>query len=518
MILLGNHQPVKAPKYKWGLPEFDENQCAASQPPPVSAKVALERLVRIPDHSAKIRALSPMIRSVATHRLAQAIFPISTTAQAYQAISRLMPSTCLGRDFNDPNFFLWARRVRENFRKNGERTKIVPYTGPGGAGQAVAYPRSMLICGPPDAGKTTIVHQILSVFYRDRVLEHVNKFGDAFIQIPYLFVQCSHLGSALGLVKEIIRAIAFLVGCEPEYLCSKVKTGGIDDLLPEMVNLLLLYSVGPIFIDEAEAIQSRASGGKLSLVQLWVRLINECRTSIVLICNPDIEKGLNKQLKARLRFCGQGTIRFDRLEQDSLDWSGFMRSLGEIQFTKRPTELTPEIMAIMHEKSQGLLKLAIYLWEWTQNLAIDRRGKEEITPALIAEAYRLNGSLVHDIIHGIAHSKGNDLSSVADDIDCSWMQRDGLIEATSSTDDSTGKSQETQIEGKDEGEEDESTEKSEPSAVPRSSVKPATANKVGPAKIVAFVRCANDEKFKKGRTPHQALKEEGWISSTEEFA
>jgi len=523
MNLFGNLLPVPAPKYKYGLEEIDTNRCARVFRPPIHYKKAMDQMLFLPDHGEKVRRLPAEKRQIATHRIVQSIIPVTTTAETYCAVSRLLPLSYMGRDIDDPGYQWWAERKFANFKlKPKARIKIPIYKGSQKFGQPLSHPRCMLMCGKPGTGKTVGLQRILWKFYGLRRIEHEAADG-AYTQIPYVYVECSNLGSALGLVKNIIRAICEIAGFDPADICENWGRGGVDDLFPQLVNLVVLFSVGVIFIDEAEALRSGQSGGNKALIGLWVRLVNESMASIVLISNPDIQEGMTKEFKALLRFSGGGTIRYENLALDSPDWMHYWGHLIKVQYTKNFTEPTPELMKAFYKRSKGLMKLMGYLMEWTQNLAIEEKGKELITEDLIDRAWRKNGGLVHKIVNGIPLTEEEQngysatLNGLANDLDCSWLFRDGLV-PEDKKDPRSGIGEEEGAGENPQQPEDGADQPvvAEDSVVPSAPKKAKTTPSL-PAKSFDFTRVATDEKYRNGRSPYETLVADGWMEHTDEF-
>jgi hypothetical protein len=352
----------------------------------------------------------------------------------------------------------------------------------------------MLLTAPPGSGKSFSFERILSL-YPDRVILHPDVQGEFFTQIPYLYAQCSHIGSVKGLIVDLIKHTAFLVGVEAEDLVPAKNRGSADVLIPELINLITLYSVGVIIIDEVEAIRSAASGGDDAMIQFWVRLINEAGLALVLIANPDLYKRFQEQLKILLRLSGAG-MNFERLEKDSKDWSRFLRKLFGMQLTKVPTPISPEIANAMHENSQGLLKLATYLFIWTQEMAIEQ-SDEVITPDLINRAFLDNGFLVEKIIKGLSIGK-----HIATDTDSRWLsevtEKKGSSKETNSGDTAPVETPSAET----------------PVVVETGDKKSAPKKSRRKVNLPDYI----DERVKGNLTTYAALARDGWMKPVVEFA
>jgi len=498
MITIGNIQPVAAKYVVTGLEEYDNNPCISALPALMDRKQAAKLMFRVPNCSDELRGKAAVVRRHALSRIYRMVLPLSNNLVLFDKLSRIMRDAYLHRNINDPAFWEWKNRIVQKVRESKGNLMLL-CTAEGI--RSNSHPTSVLLNGLPGSGKTFALKEILSEFYPTRVIQHVNKAGDSYVQIPYIFVQCPHLGSAKALLLSIIEQVALLTGTKAEVLVPEItKKPSAETLIPEVVNLVLSYSIGTIFVDEIETVRSAPSGGDQALMAFFVSLVNTAHTSLVLTANPNVNVRFMRDMKLLLRLSGAGAMKFDRLDFNSTDWQLFVKNLWKVQFTKKPTELSTELSLTLHNKSQGILKLATYLWDWTQTAAIEAGGDETITPRVIEDAFKENGFLVERIINGLSVGE-----HYARDTDASWL--DEFPNPATAPDF---------------GANNPDPADASRSGIPMDelTIPPVAAPQVMDKKrrTIPISEFASNPAVKKGRSSYQALKEHGWTASTAEFA
>jgi hypothetical protein len=107
---------------------------------------------------------------------------------------------------------------------------------------------------------------------------------------------------------------------------------------------------------------------------------------VVLIGTYKALSVLSGEFSQMRRGTGQGDLIWDRLSNDE-QWRLFVESLWRFQYTrkKRTLEDDPELSEALYEETQGIVDLAVKVYMFAQERAIDS-GKEVITPAIIRSA------------------------------------------------------------------------------------------------------------------------------------
>ena len=218
MNTIGTPIPKRAEYVVSSLEEYDNNPCIAALPPLLDQETATASMFQLPVCSDALRAADPHVRLHALNRLSQIAIPLSNNVSLFNKLSRIMRDAYLHRNINEPGFLSWKNQIVKIFREaEGDWESLCP-TEPL---DVSTHPKCLLVTGPPGGGKTFAAMRILAKNHATRVIQHVNQHG-SFTQIPYLFVECSHLGSAKGVVVDMIRQIATLTGQKPEQLCPNL--------------------------------------------------------------------------------------------------------------------------------------------------------------------------------------------------------------------------------------------------------------------------------------------------------
>jgi hypothetical protein len=403
---LGNPIPVAPTFYPCGLPEMDENLLACS----IGSLLSREELAEILDNPIRCepeeRSLLPQVRKAAAHRLRNIFISTPTTLDVAENIQRLMKVGYLHRDPHDEAVDAWRNLTVNQLRILGKEKKISA-SKCGMKIPGVAPFRSAPLCmgnfGLPGTGKTGLHDRIFNTLYFNRVVIFPDINGVEHRMIRWLYLHVSRDASSKWMITELVRQVGILAGEDFNEVLEKNNGRHIEDfVLPDLVNLIQLFHVGAIIIDEIELIKAAYSRGDMGLKNLWLLLMNTCRVPLILIGNPDARSLFEDEFKLQHRLCSAGSTIFDKLPNvEDGEFRFFAEKLFPNQFTKKPTDMTPEIMAALHECSGGLIKVLIELMIFVQIHVIGRSRDEQITPQAIREAARKNSASIQRTIKGL---------------------------------------------------------------------------------------------------------------------
>jgi hypothetical protein len=126
-------------------------------------------------------------------------------------------------------------------------------------------------------------------------------------------------------------------------------------------------------IDEIQhARAASGTAGEKRFLNFLVRFVNTSIAPVVLIGTMSSLEMLQSDFRQARRTIGA----LLRNHQKDDEWNHFLESMWVYQWTRIPTPLTEELNNAMYERTQGVLDLAVKLYQYVQRRAIDCQIEE----------------------------------------------------------------------------------------------------------------------------------------------
>ena len=136
-----------------------------------------------------------------------------------------------------------------------------------------------------------------------------------------------------------------------------------------MTQLVNLYQIGILVIDEIQHLSLAKGGGSEKMLNFFVTLVNTIGIPVVMIGTTKAMSILQSEFRQARRGSGQGDLLWDRMQND-LSWKVFTVSMWRHQWTREKVGLTGEIRDALYEESQGIIDIAVKLYAMVQVKAI----------------------------------------------------------------------------------------------------------------------------------------------------
>lgn len=256
------------------------------------------------------------------------------------------------------------------------------------------------IIGMSGVGKSYSIERILSLYpqvihhsyYRDRAFTHS--------QITWLKIDCPFDGNIRGLCTTFFDAVDNLL--QTNY-CKNYGKHRVNqsELLPNMSVVAANQFLGVLVIDEIQRLNLARSGGADLMLNFFVQLVNTIGVPVVLIGTHKALPLFRGEFSQMRRGTGQGDLIWNPMPENE-QWKLFVESLWRYQYTRKKTKLTqdPELSKALYEETLGITDLAVKLYMFSQERAIDS-GKEEITPIIIRSAAKDKFNLLKPVLDAL---------------------------------------------------------------------------------------------------------------------
>lgn len=310
------------------------------------------------------RMLDARYRMHCIQRLFHYFQPLEQHIDIEQRISHCIRQGYLNRN---PCTREYARILAEGYEALQEKSGFYSIQGfrPNASG--------FTIIGMSGVGKSTAVERILSLY--PQCISHNDYHGQPLVltQIVWLKLDCPHDGSIKGLCFQFFEAIDRALGTDyfPRYTKSRYT---VDVLMVLMTQLVNLYQIGILTIDEIQHLSLAKGGGSEKMLNFFVTLVNTIGIPVVMIGTTKAMSILQSEFRQARRGSGQGDLLWDRMRND-LSWKVFITSMWRHQWTKERIPLTDEMKNVLYEESQGIIDIAVKLYAMVQFKSITT-GKE----------------------------------------------------------------------------------------------------------------------------------------------
>lgn len=190
------------------------------------------------------------------------------------------------------------------------------------------------------------------------------------------------------------------------------------------------HFLGVLVIDEIQRLSLAKSGGADMLLNFFVHLVNEIGVPVVLVGTYKALAVLSGEFSQMRRGTGQGDLIWDRMPRDE-QWEMFVRLLFRAQYTKkgfapddvenlskkeqakRPTYSPQTLSEVLYEESQGITDLAVKIYMFAQERAIDTK-KETVTANIIRSVAKDKFGMLRDVLLALKYSNKEALARFED--------------------------------------------------------------------------------------------------------
>lgn len=374
-----------------GIPEYDCNPLLQALPVVLEEHEFFERVQSYPSSTNEERNQSPRTRHQFVHRLTGPVpnlhfyhlnpnlkpvvngyfHPLPEHIGIYDAINGAIMQGYIVRGIYSPKDAERAQQIYgAAIQKAGHNLAQFVSTSSSAHGD--------ILIGLSGCGKTTAVLRALSVY--PQVIYHPEY---DFFQLVYLVINCPHAGSIKELRLFIFREIDKIFGLAgKESYANKysISTTSEGTLLVEVAAIADKYRLGLLFIDELQNLTAAKKELPERMLNYFVNLVN--------IGIPVFQAGTRRAAKLlRGSFSKArraGGVQWGRI-LDKEDWSDFIQSLFESQWTITQTPYTAEISEAFAKECKFIPDLAIKLHKACQWRVIAEREDEIINAKLIGE-------------------------------------------------------------------------------------------------------------------------------------
>ena len=341
------------------IPEYQGNPMIEALPEIWAGDTVEEMLSEEAPHHDGERMLDARYRMHCIQRLFHYFQPLEQHIDIEQRISRCIRQGYLNRN---PCTKEYARILADGYEAlSGRRGyQFIQGFRPNASG--------FTIIGMSGVGKSTAVEKILSLY--PQCISHDGYHGQPLVltQIVWLRLDCPHDGSIKGLCFQFFEAIDRAMGTDyfPRYTKSRYT---VDVLMVLMTQLVNLYQIGILVIDEIQHLSLAKGGGSEKMLNFFVTLVNTIGIPVVMIGTTKAMSILQSEFRQARRGSGQGDLLWDRMQND-LSWEIFVTSMWKHQWTRSKIPLTEEMRNILYEESQGIIDIAVKLYAMVQIKAI----------------------------------------------------------------------------------------------------------------------------------------------------
>lgn len=379
------------------LSEYSNNPFIEALPAIFTEDDVLERFMVTPRITEQDKQSETNIRYHVLKRIKNFIQPLPIHFEVERKLSTLIRRGYLARNPLDKSFFERIRVLHELREDEEEAHRYID--------ERLNYIRStadsVAIIGISGIGKTTAIEGLLSMY--PQVINHQLYKGQFFnrTQIVWLKIDCPYDGSLATLCKSFFKAIDDLLGTH--YL---EKFGYFNrmtsTMLLYMTSLASLYGIGVLVIDEIQHLIN-SKNEQEEMLNFFVTLSNTVGVPTVLIGTSKAQLLFKGNFRQARRAASDGSIIWDRMSEESEEWTFFLETLWNNQCLKEYSELTEELKKTFYDECQGITSVALNLFILAQERVLfdEANINEKITPQILRKTAKEDMKIIQPMLNAI---------------------------------------------------------------------------------------------------------------------
>jgi hypothetical protein len=399
-------KPLDAPAPS--LPEYEGNPFIAHLPPLQSQRQLWDTLAAKPEFHAKERDYPASLRKHCVMRLGRYFEPLERQIQLADRFGMLLRQGYIGRN---PLTHDYIRHLQNGAERIEAKSLTIPTRQP-----VENTATSFALVGCSGVGKSKAIEKVLHQY--SRCIQHTEPFS--LLQITWLKLDCPSQGSPKQLCINFFSAVDRLVGTNYFHWYGS-RRASVDEMMVHMAHVANLHALGTLVIDEIQHL-GKAKIGPDALLSFLVTLVNTIGVPVILIGTLSAIPLLQENFRQARRASGLGSIVWDRMPRCKA-WDHFIDQLWQYQWTRTPSEITPEIREVLYDESQGILDIVVKLFMLAQmrviNIGEARQGQEVLTAKLLQKVAQEDFRVVRPMLDAL---RANDAKALLKYDDLSTLQ------------------------------------------------------------------------------------------------
>jgi hypothetical protein len=353
---------------------------------PLSSQEIHAGLASEPLWSGEVRALPALERQMGIASISKSFQPLPAHCRLAEEIQVILRSG-------------YANRIGEPSKAKAENFQIkshhVSYSY-----QAMDLPLiadnsglSGCLLGYPGTGKSTAIKRALSLISPQPLKRHVGLSP----QLVWLDMACPVTPTVKAFCLSFLEALGRAIENPEIKGVFGHPTASVDALPSEVVRLARNHAIGLLVIDDIQHLRAVKNGEDKRILELLETLSGQAGVPVLLVGTNAAAEVVCGAPRTALRSVGFASEVWERVAQGP-EWDRFLRWLWRYQWTRVETPLTSKLSSVFYDRCQGILSLAVKLYQRTQ-VAVIRQAEilksvecqgedalikqEQITPAFV---------------------------------------------------------------------------------------------------------------------------------------
>lgn len=382
------------------IADYEGHPLINALPPIMAVHDTAQMLNRMPHIDEAEKKLPSHIRRHAMMRiLDQFLYPTKAHLQLEQMLSGMIRRGYLSRNIADAS--------HQHNLDNAVYTDFKSASRNAGNESLVSS-----VIGSSGTGKSTATEAILSSY--SQVIYHPDY---QHTQLVWLKVECPHDGSVRHLCINFFRAVDQALGTDYQQLYVKARSTP-ESMLGSIAQIVALHSLGLFVIDEIQHLDKSKSGGSQKILNFFVTLTNVVKVPVLFIGTPKALDLFSPTMRSARRAAQFGSLNWNRFERSDLqdkdaEWERFIRRLWKLQWLEHPTPLTPPMMNLFWDYTQGIAHIAVILFYLAQTRAVVSE-REVLDQRLIEKVFHEELAIIHPMIKALQSGRKEKILEYAD--------------------------------------------------------------------------------------------------------
>jgi len=331
------------------------------------------------------RNLDASIRIHILQRIYKVFLPLPIHLEVWRTIDTLIRQGYVARNPYDKEYRRYLNEVGGNIAKKAyEINARSSFTTTASCG---------LLVGFSGMGKTSCVNRVLSNL--PQIICHNYYNGCHFNQLQLTWMRLEAPSSLKSLAIQFFVKTDELLGTNnfKRYMTKNLSTDALLSLMGVVCNNI---GLGLLIIDE---IQNLNRNSVSQIMGFLTGLINSCGVPILFIGTPASYYIFSNELRIARRVTGNAEIIWNNMDNDN-QFKLLLKGIWRYQWTRKPTELTEDMVNLFYHLTQGISDLVVKLFINTQKHAIES-GSEEINEGLVNKVAEEQFKFISPMIEAI---------------------------------------------------------------------------------------------------------------------